>query len=334
MNANLITWICTAVVFATVLSLASLGETINEKAGHLNLGVPGIMYLSAIIGYQSIRLYCLGTGATYGNFLDGFMIAIIGIFSSLLTGALLGFIYSLMCVTFKANQNVMGLVISTFGVGAGKFFSMVFGITSERLNVAANYFNAGIPGLSDLPYVGQILFSYGFMTYIIIALLIVAAIFFNKTRIGLNLRAVGESPATADSAGISVTRYRYIATMVGCGLCGVAGMTYIFTSLTGTWATNNAIEAIGWLAIALVIFISWKPLHLFWAAPLFGFLYWASTYINKAIPEIPVFTGFSRVMEMLPYLVTIIILIINSLRKKKENQPPASLGLAYFRENR
>jgi len=158
-------------------------------------------------------------------------------------------------------------------------------------------------------------------------------IFFRKTRIGLNLRSIGESPATADAVGLNVSRYKYIATMIGCSLAGLGGMIYVMQFSGASWSTNNSIEALGWLAVALVIFVSWKPIHLLWGAPLFGFLFWAYAYLPNML-SINGFTGMTQVIQMLPYLVTIIVLIINSSRKKKENQPPASLGLPYFREER
>lgn len=324
---TVINWLSAAIVYGTVLAAPALGETINEKTGHLNLGVPGIMYLAGFISYYSVKMY-LNTGSN-----NSFMIALIALLSSFAIGAIFGLIYSVMCVTFKANQNVVGLAISAFGVGFGKFFSTMLDVGNEALTDAGAVFNTGIIGLRDIPYAGQLLFSHGFFTYMMLIILILAFFFFKKTRVGLNLRAIGESPAAADSAGISVTRYKYLATTIGCGFCGLGGMAYVFQFSSGNWGTNNNMETIGWLAIALVIFATWNSLNLIWCAPLFGFLYWASTYLQHIV-DITFFSGMNQILQMLPYIVTILILIINSLRRKKESQPPSNLGLSYFREER
>ena len=151
--------------------------------------------------------------------------------------------------------------------------------------------------------------------------------FLKKTRKGLNLRAVGESPATADAAGINVSKYKYAATVTGAAIAGLGGLYFVMEYLGGTWS-NNGFGDRGWLAIALVIFALWKPINAIWGSFLFGGLYILYLYIpglGRSMQEI---------FKMLPYLVTIIVLIITSLRKKKEQQPPESLGLAYFREDR
>ena len=150
---------------------------------------------------------------------------------------------------------------------------------------------------------------------------------------GLNLRAVGENPATADAAGINVTLYKYAATCVGAAICGLGGLYYVLDYNQGIWATTDQIEALGWLAVALVIFTTWKPLNAIWGAYLFGMLYWLYQFLPSLL-GITVSSAMTDLIQMLPYVVTIGVLIVVSLRKKKENQPPAHLGLAYFREER
>ena len=137
---------------------------------------------------------------------------------------------------------------------------------------------------------------------------------------------------SADAAGINVTKYKYVATVCGCALCGLASTVYLFmfSGGGGLWATTNNIEAIGWLAVALVIFSTWKPVHLIWGSYLFGLLYWAYNYAPAVFKiSIPV-----QLWQMLPYVVTIVVLILTSMRKKRENQPPQGLGVPYFREER
>ena len=175
---------------------------------------------------------------------------------------------------------------------------------------------------------GDVLFSYGFLVYFAIAAAIVMQWFLKRTRVGLNLRAVGENPATADAAGINVTLYKYLSTCIGSGIVGLGGLYYVMDYTKGTWANDGTIEGLGWLAVALVIFTTWKPANAIWGAYLFGVLDWMNYYI-------PGLTRYSQeLFKMLPYLITIIVLVITSLRKKKEDQPPANLGLAYFREER
>ena len=197
---------------------------------------------------------------------------------------------------------------------------------SVSLRNISVYFKATLPFASKLGWFGEIFFSYGFLTYIGIAVAIVAAIVLNKTRVGLHLRAVGENPATADAAGINVTRYKYFATCIGSVIAGLGGLHYVF-EYVGNWS-NNGFGDRGWLAIALVIFALWRPNIAIFGSILFGGLY----MLGITLP------GLSRPMgafvEMIPYIVTILLLIIMSIRNKKENQPPASLGLSYFREER
>jgi general nucleoside transport system permease protein len=326
---NLISWIASSVVFASIIMMGALGETLTEKSGHLNLGVPGIMYISGFLSYYAA--YCYENSTDSPN---GFLVAIIALGVAFLVGASFGLLYAVMCVSFKCNQNVMGLLITSFAVGFAKFISFAVGIeTSSKASFSGQVFNATIPGLSSIPYLGTLLFGYGFMVYLTIALAIVMDLYFKKVRSGLNLRAVGESPASADAVGIDVNRYKYVATMIGCGIVGLAGTIYVLGFGNGLWSTNNNIEAIGWLAVALVIFALWHPIRLIWGSIIFGILFWAYNYLPTLI-SLPAVTGLVELLKILPYLVTLIVLIVNSARHKKENQPPSSLGTNYYREER
>ena len=259
----------------------------------------------------------------------GFLIALV---CALLAGALGGLIYSVLTISLRANQNVSGLALTTFGVGVGNFFGgslskLSGGVGQISVATTASAFREKLPLLKDIPVLGDVLFSYGFLTYFAILLSVYLAWYINRTRRGLNLRAVGESPATADAAGISVTRYKYLATCIGGAICGLGGLYFVMEYSGGTW-TNNGFGDRGWLAIALVIFARWNPLHAIWGSILFGALYILYLYIpglGRSMQEI---------FKMLPYIVTIVVLVLTSLRKKKEDQPPESLGLPYFREER
>ena len=176
--------------------------------------------------------------------------------------------------------------------------------------------------------------SHGFMLYLAIIIAVVMAFFLKKTKAGLNLRAVGENPATADAAGINVSKYKYLATSIGAGIAGLGGAYYILDYNYGGWSTGAAggLQALGWLAVALVIFAVWRPINLIWGSFIFGLCYWLYNYI--VVFGIKMTSAQSSLLEAVPYLVTIIVLIISSVHKKKENQPPSALGLAYFREER
>lgn len=328
-------------MFATIINSAiaqgipllygSTGEIITEKSGNLNLGIPGIMYMggsAGVIGAYIYELSCSKAGVAPNAFLG----ILISLLASIFGSALLALIYSFLTITLRANQNVTGLALTTFGVGFGDFFggtiTKIMG-QGGNLNVktTADFFKTPLPFADDLGKFGTIFFGYGFMAYLAIIIAIVAAIILNKTRIGLHLRAVGENPATADAAGISVSKYKYIATIAGGAIAGLGGFYFIMDYTGGSW-TNGGFGDRGWLAIALVIFALWKPNIGILGSILFGGLYIASVYI-------PGLSNAEReVIKTLPYLVTIIVLIITSVRNKKENQPPKSLGLPYFREER
>jgi simple sugar transport system permease protein len=245
----------------------------------------------------------------------------------------MGLIYSFLTVTLHANQNVTGLALTTFGVGLGNFLgaSLISITKSELPSIAltktSSFFVTKLPFAYKLGGIGEILFSHDFMTYLAIAIALITAFVISRTRVGLNLRSVGENPATADAAGINVTKYRYVATCIGSAIAGLGGLQYVMSYASGVWS-NNAFDDRGWMAIALVIFALWKPSFAIIGSFLFGALCNANNYIQGLGTET------QELFKMLPYVVTIIVLVITSMRKKKEHQPPAGLGLSYFREDR
>jgi simple sugar transport system permease protein len=322
--AQILSLLQAAIVFGTVILFGAIGEILTEKSGNLNLGVPGIMYLGGIAGLAGSFWYETNT-ATPLPWL-GLLIALV---CALAASVLAGLIYSFLTITLRANQNVTGLTLTIFGSGVANFFggamnNMAGGVGQISVAASSSAYRATLPFLSNV----GVLSALGFMVYLAIILAFVASRFLNKTRKGLNLRAVGENPATADAAGISVTRYKYLSTCIGAAITGLGGLYYVMDYIKGTWANDGGIEKLGWLAVALVIFARWKPKHAIWGSYLFGVLFWLFFYI-------PGLTRSSQeLFKMLPYIVTIIVLIVVSMRKRKENQPPASLGLPYFREDR
>ena len=312
------------------LLYGSTGEILTEKSGNLNLGIPGIMYVGAISGVIGSFFYEQAAGGS----LNGFLAIIIPILCSLLGSLLIGLIYCFLTVTLRANQNVTGLAMTTFGVGVGNFFggSLIKLTGSEVPSIALSntsvFFKTTLPGASSTGWFGQLFLSYGFLAYVAILVALGASYFLNHTRPGLHLRAVGESASTADAAGINVTKYKYLATCIGSMIAGLGGLYYVMDYANGVWS-NNAFGDRGWLAIALVIFTIWRPNVSILASILFGGLYIINMYLptggQMAVKEL---------YKMLPYVITLVVLIIVSLRKKREDQPPASLGLSYFREER
>lgn len=328
--SNLIAWIIRAIPFGTIIMFGSMGEIITEKSGNLNLGVPGIMYLGGFAGFASSYFY-----EKLSPNPSGLVCIIIALTAAILASMLGGLIFSFLTITLRANQNVTGLALTTFGMGVANFFGVFIlnGSSYSAAPLAYASFTKKMPVLSGLGVIGKTVFGYGFLVYVAVIIAILLHIFLNKTRVGLNLRAVGENPATADAAGINVTKYKYLATCIGAGLSGIGGLYYVLDYNQGIWATTGQIEALGWLAVALVIFTTWKPLNAIWGAYLFGMLYWLYQFL-PSILGIKVASYVTDLVQMVPYVVTIIVLVVVSFRKKKENQPPESLGLSYFREER
>ena len=325
--SNLIAWIIRAIPFGTIIMFGSMGEITTEKSGNLNLGIPGIMYMGGISGLMGAFFY--EKDNPNPNALVGVLISLLCAF---VVASLGGLIYSVLTITLRVNQNVTGLALTNFGTGYGKFFGgsiskLAGGVGQISVKVTGSAYTAKIPGLSEIPVSGDLFFSYGFMTYLCIIAAVVLSVILFKTRYGLNLRAIGENPGTADAAGINVTKYKYLSTCIGAGLAGLGGLYFVMEYSGGTW-TDNGFGDRGWLAVALVIFALWKPLNAIWGALLFVALYILYLYI-------PVLgRSMQEVFKALPYVVTIIVLVFTSFRKKKEHQPPAGLGLPYFREER
>ncbi len=320
-----------AVMQGTPLLFGSTGEILTEKSGHLNLGIPGIMYVGAISGVAGSFLYEQSVPSP--AMMNPFLAIFIPLMCCLIGAALMGLIYCFLTVTLRANQNVTGLALTTFGIGIGNFFggSLIklvdTDVPSISLSTTSTIFKTYMPIADQLGWFGKIFLSHGFLVYVAIVIALVSSYILNRTRTGLHLRAVGESPETADAAGINVTKYKYLSTCIGSAVAGLGGLYYVMDYANGVWS-NNGFGDRGWLSIALVIFSVWRPSISILGSILFGFLYVIPTYI----PDITVST--KKLFEMLPYVVTILVLVITSIRDKKENQPPASLGLAYFREER
>lgn len=315
----MLAFLVSAIRLGMTFLLGSTGETITEKSGHLNLGTPGVMCVGASCGCFAEYLYFTAVGRN----INPVLAVLIPIIATIIGGALMGFIFCFLTVTLRVNQNVTGLALTTFGVGVSDFMIAQTGIVYSK---GSKYFTACLPFADDLGWFGELFLSHGIFIYLAIFIALGTSFVLNKTRVGLHLRAVGENPATADAAGINVSAYRYVATCIGCGISGLGGLSFVMDYLNGNW--EYCIDAIGWLAIALVIFTVWKPNLAIIGSLIFGGLYIAGSYIKNVSFE------DTELIKMLPYVVTIIVLLFTSMRSKKKNQPPANLGLNYFREER
>lgn len=323
----LIAFIQQSIKLSSTLLLGSTGEIITEKSGNLNLGTPGIMASGAISGIVGAYFYTKSS-LPFNPVLSVIITILCCVLGSLLTTL----IYSFLTITLKTNQNVTGLALTTFGVGISNFIGSLINGKMGGTGIAAfpeigKAYRASLPFADKLGIFGDIFLSYGFMTYLAIIIAIIVALVITRTRIGLNLRAVGENPATADAAGINVTRYKYVATCLGGIISGLGGLCYVMDFAAANWQ-NNILDQFGWLAVALVIFAVWRPNIAIIGSIIFGALYVIGPFIlglsNKD----------QELLKILPYVVTIVVLVIISMRNKKENQPPESLGLSYFREER
>lgn len=315
------TFLSEAIRFSTIFLFGATGEIITEKSGHLNLGIPGIMSIGAVGGAVGAQLYLKSISDV--SQINGFAAVFVPILFAMLFASLAGLLFSFLTVTLRCNQNITGLSITTFGVGFISFY--LNKIDQTNFNAISKFFIKGFPCAADAGWFGQMFLNYGALVYLAIIVAIIATVVIKRTRTGLNLRAVGESPATADAAGINVTKYRYLATIIGSAIAGLSGLFYIFDFLGGN--VGFAVDTFGWMAVALVIFSMWKPNWCILGSILFGALYVAPNYINTSFSQ-------KEIIKLLPYVVTIIVLIITSIVNKREAQPPASLGVSYFREER
>ena len=307
----LIKFLVAAVGAGTPLLFGTIGEILTEKTGHLNLGVEGMMSIGACIGFMA------------GYYTDNFLIAIL---AGAAAGALGALIYAFLTVTFMANQNVTGLTLTIFGIFV--LSKSPEGTLKLPEKITTVMRGGNIPVLSKLPVVGELLFSYSPFVYIGIAIAVACAWYLNHTKAGLNLKAVGENPGAADAAGIKVTIVKYANIILGGAICGIGGVYCSMIINGGVWISDN-VGGLGWIAVALVIFANWQPAYAIWGSFIFGALRVLKYYIPQSVLPFPI-----AFYDMLPFLITALVLVISSMRKSGRINLPAALGLNYFREER
>lgn len=306
-----ISFLSAAVVAGTPLLFATLGGIFNERAGHLNLGVEGMMIMGAVVGFT----VALNTSN-----------AVLAMLMAGIAGALGALIYAVLTVTLRANQVVTGLTLTIFGTGFANFLGQSMVGQSTPAAVKAFFSSISIPLLSKIPILGPVFFQKDIFIYCGYVLVILAGLYLYKTQIGLNLRAVGENPAAADAASVPVTLYKYVHVLLGGALCGLGG-SYLSLVYVQSWQTSIT-AGMGWIAVALVIFSTWNPFKAFLSAYLFGGLSILGFRLQSAGIHVSQY-----LLDMAPYLVTILVLVVLSMDERK-SAGPKGLGTPYFREER
>lgn len=301
--------LATGIIAGTPILLAALGELISEQAGVLNLGVEGMMLIGAVCGF----MVTLSSGSQW-----------IGLAAAVVAGGLMAFIHAFLSISLRANQVVSGLALTIFGTGLSGFL----GKSLIGVPLPVTFKPIAIPLLSDIPVLGVSLFKHDALVYLTYLLTLVCWFVLYRTKTGLKVRAVGESPGAADAAGINVYAVRYICVILGGMLSGAAG-AYLSLAYAPSWLENMTAGR-GWIAVALVIFATWNPVKALFGSWLFG----AVDVLGFHLQTLGI-TISSFFLKMLPYIVTIIVLTIVSRETKKRHvATPSCLGVPYNREER
>ena len=315
------------IIYSIPLLYATCGEILTEKSGSLNLGVEGTMAIGAVFGYIA------------GCRSDSIAVALL---VSFLTAAAVGGLFAFFTVTLQANQNVTGLTVTTFGVAMYFFVGNGLGSNWPSLSSAPRLVEgftvAENQTVLKIPVIGKALLSHNFMVYLAIVIAVLMYIYLEKTSFGLRLRAIGENPAAADSLGVKITLYKYIHIMIGSGIMGLGGL-YMGLNMGGTFEGSNCwINGYGWIAIALVIFANWSPAKAIYGTFVFGFFNTLRVYNTPLADTFPFLSWLGKIpaqfFSALPFIVTLLVLIIDSVRKNKHSNEPAAKGLNYYREDR
>lgn len=317
-NSLVVVVLASGVLYGTPLLYAALGEVLAERSGVLNLGVEGMMLMGAVMGFWTVERV---GGPTP-------LILAVSIGVAALAGAVMAAIHAFLVITLRANQIVSGLALTIFA-GAAGLSSYLGNDLSLAGKPAKHQFQEIFPtSWQDLPVIGPIVFGQSLLVYASWVCVALVALYLTRTRLGLNLRAVGESPAAADAMGVNVSRYRYAHTLVGGAFAGVGGAAFSL-SITPQWV-DGLTQGAGWIAIALVIFAFWRPTLCLLGAYFFG----AFTALPFALQGHGV-TLVPELFQTLPYVATIVALVLVSSRAARLRfGAPAALGLPYVREER
>jgi ABC-type uncharacterized transport system permease subunit len=325
---TIVNFLFAAVKAGTPLLFGTTGEIITEKSGNLNLGVEGMMYLGAFAGF-------------FAGFLTGSLTA--ALLAAFAAGAFGALIFAFFTVTMQANQNVTGLTLTIFGTGTAAFFGEMLIKSTEGGNpklsadFSAKLAEKAIPVLSDIPFIGKVLFSHNILVYFSLLVAVISFAYLNFTRPGLRMRAVGENPAAADASGINVSFVKYFNTILGGGICGLGGAYISLINGNGVW-NNGCINGQGWIAVALVIFARWNPVKAIFGSLVFGGFTIFQVRAKDFAAAFPALSFLGDIPNafyiMLPFLITAAVLIVSSMRRRRINAQPAACGMNYYREER
>ena len=305
----LVSIISTAVVYGVSVLYAAIGEIFSQRAGVMNLGLEGIMLMGAVSGYLvAVHKQNLG----------------LAMLTVIIVGAVLGLVFAFITVTLQADQTVAGMAMLTFGTGLSGFIGK--GVSGVNANL--KFEPIPIPGLSEIPIIGPSLFNQDILVYAMYIIVPVAMLYIYKTRPGMILRALGENPASLDSAGYNVYALRYAYVIFGCAMTAVSGAC-VSLAYTNFWS-DGMTSGKGWIAVALVVFASWNPIVAVFGALLFGAISIIGIDIQMYATSIP-----SQFFSSLPYVATIITLIFTTGNfRKKRSEAPSALCIPYDREER
>lgn len=326
---TIISFLYYSIRMGTPLLFGTAGEVVTEKSGSLNLGVEGMMAMGSIGGFI-IACYT-----------DSIILGILGAFLFAGFGAL---IFAFLTVTLQANQNVAGLALTIFGNGIYLFIGRTlknmdaFPSLKDSEHLSKVVADSGIPLLRDIPYLGKLLFSYNFFVYFGIILAVVLWIYVLKTKSGLRMRATGENPGAADACGVNIKRVKYFNIILGGGITGIGGLYMAMVTNGGAW-NEQWIHGMGWISVALVIFANWNPLKAIFGAFFFGMFNALMAWKGNLSDTFPTLFGWlgkipDEFYQMLPFLITALVLMFSSISKKKKSREPASIGVNYYREER
>jgi len=315
-NSILVVVLASAVVYGTPLLYAGLGELLAERSGVLNLGVEGMMLVGAVMGFWAVQRV---EGSTTVVLLTAIVVAAIA-------GAAMALIHAFLVITLRANQIVSGLALTIFAGAAGLSSYLANDLGLADAPARHSFHEIAPHRLVELPVVGPILFAQSALVYASWGCVALVALYLARTRPGLNVRAVGESPAAADAMGINVSAYRYAHTLVGGAFAGIGGACFSI-SITPQWV-DGLTGGAGWIAIALVIFAFWRPGLVLVGAYLFGaFQALPFTLQARGFPVAP------ELMGALPYVMTVVVLVLVSASgARRRLGAPGGLGVAYVRE--
>ncbi len=307
-SALLISILASAITAGTPILYAALGELLTERAGILNLGVEGMMLMGAVCGFMGAII----TGNSW-----------IGLGAAMLAGGMMAFLHAFLSISLRANQVVSGLALTLFGTGLSGYLGKAY----IGLPVAHPFMNEPLGFLTAIPVIGPILFNHNVLVYISYFLVCCLWVFLYKTRHGLFLRALGENPAAADAVGIKIFSLRYLYTIIGGMLVGLGG-AYLSLAYAPSWLENMTAGR-GWIAVALVIFALWNPVRALAGSYLFGGIDALGFHLQMI--GVPVSVFF---LNMLPYVFTILVLILVLVRQGGRLTSPGALGVPYDREDR